>query len=229
MLKNCSDFSVLELREVDFDRLDIDLSKCRCLIEGLQDWWDGDGRLIVVYPWRSAWHWRLCVLFPCVAWLPLHWLNVWMHLVHRRRQGTGLLLCVVVVSRTIISLALLRWVSFPILAWRWWRPALNRGTLCLGMLRLVNLRWTSTIMDWRNLLDSFNEQGMLLNVVRIVHKNALGFKVTMDCFTLDSFLLIIMVRHRYRVLLPECDLFCFTVGSALLQSSLFLFNQINQS
>jgi hypothetical protein len=38
-----------------------------------------------------------------------------------------------------------------------------------------------------------------------------------------------MVRHRYRVLLPECDLFCFTVGSALLQSSLFLFNQINQS
>jgi hypothetical protein len=145
VLENCSDFSVLKLREVDFDRLDIDLSKCRCLIEGLQDWWDGDGWLIVVYPWRSAWHWRLSVLFPCVAWLPLHWLNVWMHLVHRRRQGTGLLLCVVVVSRTIISLALLRWVSFSIFAWRWRRPALNRGTLCLGMLRLVNLRWTSSI------------------------------------------------------------------------------------
>jgi hypothetical protein len=50
----------------------------------------------------------------------------------------------------------------------------------------------------------------------------------MNGFTLHSFF-IIVVWHRNRILLSECDLFSFTISPAMLQRSLFLFNQINQS
>jgi hypothetical protein len=35
MLKNCGDFRVLKLRKVDFEGLNIDLSKCLGFFEGL--------------------------------------------------------------------------------------------------------------------------------------------------------------------------------------------------
>lgn len=74
------------------------------------------------------------------------------------------------------------------------------------------------------LLGPFNKQRVALCVV---NEDTLRLEVTVHRLPLYC-LLIVMVRHCHRVLLPECDLLGFAVGPSLLQCSLFLFNQINQ-